>query len=294
MACVFVAHASENFLQGSVVARGVPGYNRHECEDGLLLAVSDREGGAAVVRHSSNAANTLFVEGTLVALSNISKETPLTVNLNLCAYKIEPPVCVAAGSADTEQVGGFCSLAPAQQQAQLHLADAPVRVEAYAHGLHVESSVPHVRVAERPGLGMATFAAQRIEKDSVIFDCHGVALPFPTVYTLCLSATTHLLFQCDAQCLAHSCDPNAAIVVADDLQSFRVVALRDINEGEVISFHYLSTEYAMNEPFDCCCGSPKCFGRVQGAKFVEDTAKLHAISHLFTPYIREQLTAQRH
>ena len=60
----------------------------------------------------------------------------------------------------------------------------------------------------------------------------------------------------------HSCEPNAQIRDVD------VIALRDIDPWEPVTFNYNSTEWEMAEPFDCHCGSPHCLGQVQGYRFL--------------------------
>jgi hypothetical protein len=53
--------------------------------------------------------------------------------------------------------------------------------------------------------------------------------------------------------LNHSCAPNAGI------RGREVIALRDIEPPEQITFDYNTTEYDMAEPFVCRCGT--CGGR---------------------------------
>ena len=59
----------------------------------------------------------------------------------------------------------------------------------------------------------------------------------------------------------HSCDPN----VFFDLENGELRVLRDVAPGDEFAFFYPSTEWDMAEPFDCCCGSPNCVGRITGA-----------------------------
>jgi hypothetical protein len=44
-----------------------------------------------------------------------------------------------------------------------------------------------------------------------------------------------------------------------------LIARRDIAPGEPISVDFLSTEGAINEPFDCRCGAATCRGRIERA-----------------------------
>lgn len=57
----------------------------------------------------------------------------------------------------------------------------------------------------------------------------------------------------------HSCEPNAEMVAAGD--AARLVACRDIAEGEEITFDYgFGLADALGHP--CRCGAPSCPGRI--------------------------------
>lgn len=58
----------------------------------------------------------------------------------------------------------------------------------------------------------------------------------------------------------HSCDPNAGIK-----GSVTFIALRDIKEGEEITFDYSISEDSKWE-LQCSCGSKKCRGRIGGIR----------------------------
>ncbi|KAJ3286364.1 hypothetical protein HDU76_007987 [Blyttiomyces sp. JEL0837] len=59
----------------------------------------------------------------------------------------------------------------------------------------------------------------------------------------------------------HSCSPSVFV----DTTNFRIIALRDINPGDEVTFFYPSTEWRMDQPFTCWCGSPNCVSVVKGA-----------------------------
>jgi hypothetical protein len=58
----------------------------------------------------------------------------------------------------------------------------------------------------------------------------------------------------------HACDPATLI------RGRNVVARRDIEAGEAVTFNYNTTEYDMAEPFRCNCQSALCVGLVRGAR----------------------------
>jgi len=112
-------------------------------------------------------------------------------------------------------------------------------------------------------------AAAPIAAGSVIFTLVGRETRVATRYSIQVGPEMHL----DSDDLAtddervrdrywmylnHSCEPSAWI------RGLSVVALRDIEAGEGVTFDYNATEFAMAEPFDCHCGTAGCVGRVAG------------------------------
>lgn len=64
--------------------------------------------------------------------------------------------------------------------------------------------------------------------------------------------------------LNHSCDPNVIL----DTENLQMVACRDIEQGEELSFFYPATEWEMDAPFICLCGASNCIHVVAGARFL--------------------------
>jgi SET domain len=64
--------------------------------------------------------------------------------------------------------------------------------------------------------------------------------------------------------LNHSCDPNVIL----DTERLIMLARRDIEKGEELSFFYPSTEWEMDAPFICLCGASNCIHVVAGARFL--------------------------
>jgi hypothetical protein len=82
--------------------------------------------------------------------------------------------------------------------------------------------------------------------------------------------------------LNHSCDPNVIL----DTENMVMVARRDISKGEELSFFYPSTEWEMNAPFICLCGSSNCIHVVAGARFLPLSTLEY---HYLNPHIREMM-----
>jgi len=91
--------------------------------------------------------------------------------------------------------------------------------------------------------------------------------------------------------LNHSCQPNTLI----DVARLEVIALRDIQAGEELTFFYPSTEWEMDRPFICLCGAPQCVRLVAGAKYLSiDTLSRYFINQHIREMVMETLarTAQ--
>ena len=82
--------------------------------------------------------------------------------------------------------------------------------------------------------------------------------------------------------LNHSCDPNVLL----DTEHLQIVARRDIEEGEELSFFYPSTEWEMDAPFICLCGASSCIHVVAGARFLPLSTLEH---HYLNSHIREMM-----
>ena len=82
--------------------------------------------------------------------------------------------------------------------------------------------------------------------------------------------------------LNHSCDPNVIL----DTKKMEMVAARDIEKGEELFFFYPSTEWQMDAPFICLCGSANCIHVVAGARFLPLSTLEH---HYLNQHIREEM-----
>ena len=87
----------------------------------------------------------------------------------------------------------------------------------------------------------------------------------PTYLSVQVGLSEHIfLFPKCLELINHSCDPN----VFFDISASVLRALKDISEGDQLSFFYPSTEWSMSQPFECWCGSPDCLKTIQGAAFL--------------------------
>jgi hypothetical protein len=82
--------------------------------------------------------------------------------------------------------------------------------------------------------------------------------------------------------LNHSCDSNVIL----DTENLQMVARRDIEQGEELSFFYPSTEWEMDAPFICLCGASNCIHVVAGARFLPLST---LENHYLNKHIREMM-----
>ena len=65
------------------------------------------------------------------------------------------------------------------------------------------------------------------------------------------SCDGHMEFNSDLVFMNHSCDPTAIV----DVQAMEVRAAVDVSAGGELTFFYPSTEWEMEQPFQCWCGA---------------------------------------
>ncbi|KAL8283758.1 hypothetical protein RQP46_005553 [Phenoliferia psychrophenolica] len=93
------------------------------------------------------------------------------------------------------------------------------------------------------------------------------------------SRPRHIELMSDLLYVNHSCDPNVAFEVPAS-GDWKVTALKDLKKGD--TFAYFSTEWSMDQPFHCLCGTPRCIGEVRGAESIpaEVLAKYKLNDHI--------------
>ena len=122
-------------------------------------------------------------------------------------------------------------------------------------------------VVENPETRQKSFLASRPIKKGELLSRFGSGgeSKTPTYLTVQIGIERHIKLNPEfLQYINHGCDPN----VFFDTTSFELRALKDINTNEELTFFYPSTEWHMDQPFSCYCGSSLCLGNIQGAKFI--------------------------
>jgi SET domain-containing protein len=89
-----------------------------------------------------------------------------------------------------------------------------------------------------------------INKDDVIYQFVGTFIKNPTRTSIQVGKKQHVE---DAlgRYINHSCTPNIKIVKEDKI--IKLIAIKDIQEGQEITFDYNSTEWKLFHPFKCNC-----------------------------------------
>ncbi|HET8793430.1 MAG TPA: SET domain-containing protein, partial [Nitrososphaeraceae archaeon] len=93
--------------------------------------------------------------------------------------------------------------------------------------------------------------------------------------------------QQDWQYINHSCSPNMKL----DLDIMGFVAIRDIDLGEEITFHYCTTEFDLlskNEDFCCRCGSTSCLEIIKGFSHLTQNQK-QDLKPILISYLQRKL-----
>lgn len=99
--------------------------------------------------------------------------------------------------------------------------------------------------------GKGVFATRDINKSTILFKMHGEIISKPTRTSVQIGNDLHIEDEL-AGLLNHSCQPSAKV----DRQLQALISMRDIKEGEEITFDYTKNEDHMAAPFVCdCCGN---------------------------------------
>lgn len=112
-------------------------------------------------------------------------------------------------------------------------------------------------------------------------------LASPTYLTVQVDEDKHIILQPEfLQYINHSCHPN----VFFDTANMDLIALKEIQPGDELVFFYPSTEWEMDQPFDCFCGTRQCLHRIQGAAHLSEE---EANKYRLTNFIQQKLQTRK-
>jgi len=148
------------------------------------------------------------------------------------------------------------------------------------------SRVNVVSAAVTPRLKLNLVASVAIRRGEVVFACRpGEIQGERTWRTLQIDHGRHVNNQY-LDYVDHSCEPNSLF----DIPSLSLVAIRDIPEGEVVTFFYPGAEVELAQEFDCHCGSAHCLRQIKGAFYLTKAQMQWALeSGYCTTFMRAQL-----
>lgn len=178
-------------------------------------------------------------------------------------------------------IGGAAALSPSRRQlpaqktrgAALKVSAVIFRESAAEVTLHGAKVVPWIG-----GTGSETMlvAARDFSPGEVIGTATGCPIvDSPSIFTVQVSATRHVDPEFTTLEKAnHSCEPNCDAMVDVDSALFGLRANIAIPAGTPLSFDYCTTEWSMDAPFLCECGSATCRGEIRGFKHMNAASKV--------------------
>jgi len=128
------------------------------------------------------------------------------------------------------------------------------------HNLPTRDKFAKEEVGEGRGLGVRSLTA--IPSGDLVACISGIVTHQRGLHTLQINQHAHLLDLDFVGFLTHSCSPNVRVCLSE----FKVWALADIGEGDVLTMDYASTEDVLFRQFECCCTSPNCRGWITGRR----------------------------
>lgn len=130
----------------------------------------------------------------------------------------------------------------------------------------------------------ALFALRAYHPGEIIADFNaGTIAAQPTYLTVQVGIRRHITLQPTfLQYINHSCDPN----VFFNTTTMQLIALKELQPEDEMTFFYPSTEWRMTQSFNCYCGSHKCLGKIRGAAFLSSELQSQ---YRFTDFIQQQL-----
>ena len=88
-----------------------------------------------------------------------------------------------------------------------------------------------------------------------------------------------------ADFINHSCEPNCEMS-----GNVILIAARDIEVGEEVTYDYATTDGSDYDEFECACGSPSCRGKVSGHDWMLPELQLR-YRGTFSPYLAKRIAA---
>jgi uncharacterized protein len=132
--------------------------------------------------------------------------------------------------------------------------------------------IPALEVRPVPGIGLGVYTTEAIPEGTIVVAWGGEVVDRDTFFSMDEDRQTHSLQVADdlfllapdemelADFVNHSCEPSTGLFGATML-----IARRDIDAGEEITFDYAMCDSVDYDEFPCACGTASCRGIVSGA-----------------------------
>ena len=148
-----------------------------------------------------------------------------------------------------------------------------------------------IAVIETKGKGLGIVARKRIRRGQRVLKFFGelVSKEGVTNPNAALQLDGNLFLESDGSIdenLNHSCNPNCYI----DFRQLALVALKEIQKGEELTFDYNTSEYDLIDQgcfFTCLCGSLNCIGEVKGFRYLPVDHK-KKIQPFLSPFLKRK------
>ena len=130
---------------------------------------------------------------------------------------------------------------------------------------------PKAQARQAGDKGMGSFATSSITTGETVVGFGGSVTTYDILETVSLDRQhrsiqiadnlylTPTAMREDGDMINHSCEPNLGL-----LGSIVLVAMRDIQIGEELTFDYATCDDSDYDEFDCLCGTPSCRGKITG------------------------------
>lgn len=104
------------------------------------------------------------------------------------------------------------------------------------------------------------FSGQSFSSKDVVYIPKGKIISRPTRESIQIDTNKHIDVMDEGKYINHSCNPNC------EVQNGKLIAIKNIKEGDEITFNYNHSEDELSHPFTCLC----CGKIIRGAKYVTE------------------------
>ncbi len=112
-------------------------------------------------------------------------------------------------------------------------------------------------------MGMHAIAKRDILEGTPVLKITGLSVKSPSPSSIQINTCFHLSAENALWgSIGHSCNPNCAI----NFNTWTFHSTRKIEDGEELTYDYLTTEWEMAAPFACTCGAKNCHDMISGFK----------------------------